>query len=227
MLKTLLFTLLAAVPAAALAANAVDANAVPAKAAPTNAASTNSSSPNSSSPYDLQCLYAARQDGGMLEPADQCARVEDDTVVFAADVLGRMDFNEDGLSPVFTHGSWRWVRPDGKSVAVVTFDNFADDFDGGLTRGPWSGGMAYYDTQLNRVLATPYEWVDRYSGGLAVVCEGCRKAVTPDGEHSFMTGGQWGAIDRQGELALPLRPDAASLMREVEAAREATASTVR
>ena len=45
----------------------------------------------------------------MLEPADQCARVEGDTVVFAADVLGRMDFNEDGLSPVFAHGSWRWV----------------------------------------------------------------------------------------------------------------------
>jgi len=217
MLKTLLFMLLAAVPAAALAANAVDA-----ASAPTNSAST-----NSSSSYDLQCLYAARQEGGMLEPVDQCARVEGDTLVFAADVLGRMDFNEDGLSPVFTHGSWRWARPDGKSVAVVTFDNFADDFEDGLTRGPWSGGMAYYDTQLKRVLATPYEWVDRYSGGLAVVCEGCRKAHTPDGEHSYMTGGQWGAIDRQGKLALPLRPDAASLLSEVEAARAAAESTGR
>ncbi len=222
MLKTLLFTLLAALPAAALAANPVDANAVPANAAPTDAAAT-----RSSSSHDLQCLYAARQEGGMLEPTDQCARVEGDTVVFAADVLGRMDFNEDGLSPVFTHGSWRWVRPDGKSVAVVTYDNFADDFEDGLTRGPWSGGMAYYDTQLKRVLATPYEWVDRYSGGLAVVCEGCRKAHTPDGEHSYMTGGQWGAIDRQGKLSLPLRPDAASLYREVEAARAAAASTGR
>ncbi|MDH0737172.1 WG repeat-containing protein [Achromobacter spanius] len=222
MLKTLLFTLLAALPAAALAANPVDANPVPTNTAPTDAAST-----RSSSSHDLQCLYAAKQDGGMLEPADQCARVEGDTVVFAADVLGRMDFNEDGLSPVFTHGSWRWVRPDGKSVAVVTFDNFADDFEDGLTRGPWMGGMAYYDKQLNRVLATDYEWVDRYSGGLAVVCEGCRKTHTPDGEHSYMTGGQWGAIDRQGKLALPLRPDAASLMREVEAARAAAASTGR
>lgn len=217
MLKTLLFTLLAALPAAALAANAVDA-----ASAPTDAAST-----RSSSSHDQQCLYAARQEGGMLEPADQCARVEGDAVVFAADVLGRMDFNEDGLSPVFTQGSWRWVRPDGKSVAVVTFDNFADDFEDGLTRGPWSGGMAYYDTRLNRVLATPYEWVDRYSGGLAVVCEGCRTARTPDGEHSYMTGGQWGAIDRQGKLALPLRPDAASLLSEVEAARAAAAPTGR
>lgn len=219
MLKTFLFTLLAALPAAALAANPVDAGPVPANAAPMDVAATDATTTRSSIPYALQCLYVARQDGGMLEPADQCARVEGDTVVFAADALGRMDFNEDGLSPVFTHGSWRWVRPDGKSVAVVTYDNFADDFEDGLTRGPWSGGMAFYDTQLNRVLATPYEWVDRYSGGLAVVCEGCRKAHTPDGEHSFMTGGQWGAIDRRGKLALPLRPDAASLYREVEAAR--------
>lgn len=194
MLKTLLLTLLAALPAAALAAN---------------------SSPS----HDLQCLYAAKQADGMLETNLHCARVEGDTVVFAPDALHRMAFNADGLSPVFTHGSWHWVRADGKAAAVVTYDNFADDFEGGLTRGPWSGGMAFYDTQLNRVLATPYEWVDRYSGGLAVVCEGCRKAHTPDDEHSFMTGGQWGAIDRQGKLALPLRPDAASLYREVEAAR--------
>lgn len=194
MLKTLLLTLLAALPAAALAAN---------------------SSPS----HDLQCLYAAKQADGMLETNLHCARVEGDTVVFAPDALHRMAFNADGLSPVFTHGSWHWVRADGKAAAVVTYDNFADDFEGGLTRGPWSGGMAFYDTQLNRVLATPYEWVDRYSGGLAVVCEGCRKAHTPDGEHSYMTGGQWGAIDRQGNLALPLRPDAASLLREVEAAR--------
>ncbi|MGH8818869.1 MAG: WG repeat-containing protein [Achromobacter pestifer] len=194
MLSTLLFSLLAAVPAGTAA-------------------------------FDLNCHYAQKDEGGMIESAEHCARLAEDTLVFRPEVLRLMDYNADGLSPVFVNRSWHWVRPDGKSAAVLTYDNFADDFEAGLTRGPWSGGMAYYDTQLNRVLATPYEWVDRFSGGLAVVCEGCRKMLTPDGEHSFMSGGEWGAIDRQGRLVLPLRPDAASLLREVEAARAAAPST--
>jgi hypothetical protein len=177
--------------------------------------------------FDLNCMIAEKDEGGMLNSAEHCARVDGDTLVFRSGLLGQMDFDAGGLSPVFTNRSWYWVRPDGKSAAVITYDNMADDFEDGLTRGPWSGGMAYYDTQLNRVLATPYEWVDRYSAGLAVVCEGCRKTFTPDGEHSFMSGGEWGAIDRQGRLVLPLRPDAASLMREVEAARAAAPTSAR
>lgn len=195
MLKTLLVSLLAAAPAA------------PSLAAPSDVA------------YPLQCLYAAKAQGGELQSNEHCARADGDTVAFAAPALASMDFDAAGLSPVYTHGSWRWVRPDGKSAAVVTFDNFADDFEDGLARGPWSGGMAYYDTQLNRVLATPYDWVDRFRDGLALVCQGCRKVYTAGGEHSVMTGGQWGAIDRQGALLMPLRADVASLMQEVEAAR--------
>ncbi|QYJ20948.1 hypothetical protein KYT87_25565 [Achromobacter sp. ES-001] len=193
MLTTLLLALLAAAPAAPAA------------------------DPVSS--YPLQCLYAAKHEGGSLESQDHCARVDGDTLTFAAQALARMDFNADGLSPAYTHGSWRWVRPDGKSVAVVTYDNFADDFEDGLTRGPWSGGMAYYDAQLNRVITTPYDWVDRFEGGLAVVCQGCRKVPAAGGEHYYMAGGQWGAIDRQGRVVMPLRHEAASLMQDVEAAR--------
>lgn len=169
--------------------------------------------------YDLPCLYADKGEGGTLEQSEHCARIAGDSVEFRPQNLNRMDFDGDGLAPAFANRSWHWVRPDGRAVAVVTFDNGADDFEDGLTRGPWAGGMAYYDKQLKRVLATPYDWVDRYSGGLAVVCKGCRVMRTPDGEHSYMAGGEWGAIDRQGRLVLPLRPDAGSLRREAEARR--------
>lgn len=174
--------------------------------------------------YDLPCFYADKESGGSLEHVEHCARATGETVAFRPAVLARMDFAGDGLSPATANGSWHWVRPDGRAVAVVTFDNGADDFVEGLTRGPWAGGMAYYDLALNRVLTTPYDWVDRYGGGLAVVCKGCRLERTPDGEHSYVVGGQWGAIDRQGRLVLPLRPDAASLHGEVEAARAAAAA---
>ncbi|MNU27920.1 hypothetical protein D3C71_163220 [compost metagenome] len=177
--------------------------------------------------YGLPCFYAEKGAGGSLEYAEHCARPAGESVAFRPDVLARMDFAGDGLSPATANGSWHWVRPDGYAVAVVTFDNGADDFEAGLTRGPWQGGMAYYDKQLNRVLATPYDWVDRFSGGLAAVCKGCRLERTPDGEHSYVVGGEWGAIDRQGRLVLPLRPDAASLHGDVEAARAAAGSALR
>jgi hypothetical protein len=35
-----------------------------------------------------------------------------------------------------------------------------------------------------------------------------------------VVGGDWGAIDREGALVLPLRPDAASLRSELDAARK-------
>ncbi len=169
--------------------------------------------------YDLPCFYADKESGGSLEHVEHCARATDDSVVFRPAVMARMDFEGDGLSPATANGSWHWVRPDGRAVAVVTFDNGADDFEEGLARGPWQGGMAYYDKQLNRVLATPYDWVDRFDGGIAAVCKGCRIERTPDGEHSVVVGGEWGAIDRQGRLVLPMRRDSASLRADVEASR--------
>lgn len=198
MLTTLLFSVLAAAPGTATAATPA---------------------------FDLPCMYAERGEGGSLESAEHCARVQGDTLVLHPAMLAQMDFSGDGLSPLYANRSWHWVRADGRAVAVVTYDNFADDFEDGLTRGPWQGGTAYYDTQLNRVLTTPYTWGDRFDGGLAVVCQGCRRQTTPDGEHWFMTGGQWGAIDRQGRLVLPLRADAGALQRDLEAARAAPVST--
>lgn len=174
--------------------------------------------------YDLPCFYADKEADGSLERVEHCARATEESVEFRPAVLSRMDFGDDGLSPATANGSWHWVRPDGRAVAVLTYDNGADDFDEGLARGRWAGGMAFYDKQLNRVLATPYDWVERFEGGLAVVCQGCRTERTPDGEHSYVVGGEWGAIDRQGRLVLPLRRDAMSVRADVEAAREAAAT---
>ncbi len=156
--------------------------------------------------YDLPCFFADKEAGGTLEHVEHCARATNDAVEFRPAVMARMDFGDDGLSPATANGFWHWVRPDGRAVAVLTYDNGADDFQEGFTRGPWAGGMAFYDKQLNRVLATPFDWVARFEGGVAAVCKGCRIERTRDGEHSFVTGGEWGAIDRQGRLVQSLKP---------------------
>ena len=198
MLTTLLFTLVAAVAGEATGNAAVAGDATRAKPPAVTPAARLATA------FDLSCMFADRNEGGGLEAADACARVDGDTLVLRPEMLTRMDFSVDGLSPMFTNRSWHWVRPDGYAVPVVTYDNMADDFVEGLARGPWQGGMAYYDMQLNRVLALPYDWVDQFEHGVARVCKGCWRQTTPDGEHWFMTGGQWGAIDRQGRLVEPL-----------------------
>jgi hypothetical protein len=168
--------------------------------------------------FELSCFYADKADGGSLESADHCAREEGGGLVFNPDILRRMQFSAEGLSPVAAAGGWRWLRPDGRSVSVLTYDNGPDDFEEGLARGRRPEGMAYYDKQLNVALATSYAWAEPFSGGLAAVCSRC--VIVPEGEHAMVVGGDWGAIDRKGALVLPLRPDAASLRSELEAARK-------
>lgn len=206
----MLMTLLFSVVAAASGGNAVADESAARDAPASTAAPAAQATAGAAATFSLSCMYADQGEGGGLEAAEHCARLEGDTLVLSPKLLERMDFSGDGLSPLFTNRSWHWVRRDGHAVPVVTYDNMADDFVDGLARGPWQGGMAYYDTQLKRVITTPYDWVDRFEGGLAQVCKGCRRQTTPDGEHWFMTGGEWGAIDRQGRLVQPLQQQAAT-----------------
>lgn len=171
--------------------------------------------------FDLPCFYNQKGAGGMLERAPHCARREAGRLAFNPDVLRKMAFYEDGLSAVATDGGWHWVRADGASASVLTYDNGPDEFEAGLARGRLADGtMAYYDKQLNVALATPYQWAEPFIDGIAVVCSRCGMQPTADGEHTMVVDGDWGAIDRQGRLVLPLRGDAASLRREADAARQ-------
>ncbi len=169
--------------------------------------------------FDLKCLHARQGTGGELEFAPHCARREAGRLRFNPAVLRQMAFDADGLSAVAVDG-WSWVRADGVSAPVITFDNGPDEFVAGLVRGRQAdGAMVYYDKRLDVALATPYTWVEPFIGGLAAVCARCRFEPDASGEHLAAVGGQWGAIDRGGRLVLPLRDDAASLRRDLDAAR--------
>lgn len=169
--------------------------------------------------FDLKCLQATQGTGGELAFTEHCARRETGGLRFNPAVLRHMEFDADGLSAVAVDG-WSWVRADGASAPVITFDNGPDDFVAGLARGRQAdGAMVYYDKRLDVALATPYTWVEPFIGGLAVVCARCRFEPDASGEHQVVAGGQWGAIDRAGKLVLPLRDDAASLRQDLAAAR--------
>lgn len=55
--------------------------------------------------FDLSCQYVQKDANGMMESAEHCARLDGDALQFRPDMLRLMDFNADGLSPVFANRS--------------------------------------------------------------------------------------------------------------------------
>jgi len=177
--------------------------------------------PLAASDFDLTCLSAARGAGGMMESTAHCARREAGRITFNPALLRQLEYGADGLGAVALDGGWAWVRADGASAQVITFDNGPDDFVDGLARGRRpDGSMVYIDKRLDVALATPYTWIEPFIGGTAVVCSRCRFEPDASGEHHQVVGGEWGAIDRAGKLVLPWRADAASLRQDLDAARK-------
>jgi hypothetical protein len=119
--------------------------------------------------------------------------------------LRRMAYDRYGLAAVFA-GTWHYVTRTGRSAAVMPLDNGADPFSDGLARAPSNGKIGYIDRKLNLVIPALFDGAFPFAHGVAVVCMGCRKV--PDDEHSSYVGGNWGCIDRHGNLVVALHPAA-------------------
>lgn len=156
--------------------------------------------------FDLTCFYASRAAQSGLERAEHCARQDPDRLVIATAVMADLAFDEHGLAPLATAGGWRWVRKDSHSVPVLTYDNGADDFVEGLTRGrDAKGNITFYDRKLDPVLRTPYRWAEPFERDVTLVCLDCVPVPVAGGEHMTMVGKQWAGIGRDGRLVTPWR----------------------
>lgn len=154
--------------------------------------------------FDLTCFYASRAEESGLERAEHCARQDPDRLVIASAVMADLAFDEHGLAPLATANAWRWVNRAGHSVPVLTYDNGADDFVEGLTRGPDAqGNIVFYDRNLDPVIRTPYRWAEPFEQGVTLVCADCVPERVAGGEHMTMVGKQWAAIGRDGRLVTP------------------------
>ena len=112
--------------------------------------------------------------------------------------LSKMVFSPDGLAQAFIDRSWYYIKRDGSTLPVITYDNGADYFAEGLVRSRVDGKTAYFDTQFKQTIPPKYDWAWPFEHGKALVCIGCVEAA-PDGpEHRMVVGGRWGYIDHQG-----------------------------
>jgi len=149
----------------------------------------------------LDCAYAPRG-GGEMQTFNNCATKDaQGQVHLAPQRLSQLSYDSNKLAGVYVE-CWYYLARDGRSAAVVAFDNGPDPFADGLARSPVGDKVGYIDRHLRLVIPAQFDGAFPFEHGQAAVCVGCR--ATSDGEHSSYAGGQWGCIDRRGQLVTAL-----------------------
>lgn len=153
-----------------------------------------------SSQFPLPCSYVLNE----LEPHAGCAVREGAELKISEDHLKRLHFDADSLAQILIDGQWFYVKPDGRQLPVVTYDNGADYFAEGLVRSSVGARIAYFDLNFAAVVPPKYDWGWPFENGLALVCNGCRRGSADADGHVPMEGGVWGYIDRRGQEVVPV-----------------------
>ncbi|MDF2817815.1 MAG: hypothetical protein K0S73_1755 [Stenotrophomonas rhizophila] len=141
------------------------------------------------------CQRLTEEDG--LQPLAGC-HLEQGRLSLDAAARARLDYDNQALAAVYAGDSFHYVSREGRTQAVITWDNGPDYVEEGLLRGRVGERIAYFDAALAQAVPGTYDFGWPFSDGIAQVCNGCRRG-TPDGDdHTPMEGGEWFHIDRQG-----------------------------
>ena len=156
------------------------------------------------SEYALTCSYVDNRPDAEMESHAECAKRARGVLRVSEDHLARMSY-VNGLASVVIDRRWYYVMRNGRSLAVLTYDNGPDDFSEGVTRSPVGDKVAYFDSAFQQVIGPKYNWGWPFEDGRALVCIGCKRGE-PDAEgHSSVSGGLWGYIDRRGNEIVPVK----------------------
>ncbi|WP_421569895.1 WG repeat-containing protein [Stenotrophomonas sp. PD6] len=140
-----------------------------------------------------------------LQPLAGC-HLDQGRPVLDAAALARLDYDPHGLAAVYAADSFHYVTRQGRTQAVITWDNGPDYLEEGLLRGRVGPRIAYFNAALEQAVPGTFDFGWPFADGVAQVCNGCRPG-TPDGDgHTPIEGGEWFDIDRHGRRV----PDTAS-----------------
>lgn len=147
---------------------------------------------------DAESLSCLKVRDGAAEPMESCVqRAPDGSYLVNAQILKQLDFGSSGLATIFIRqDGYAYVRRDGRSLLVPTFDNSPDKFSGGLTRVRIGEKIGYANRTLRIIIPAIYDGAYPFAKGRAWVCIGC--VSVSDGEHSFYRGGTAICIDQRG-----------------------------
>ncbi|MCH9741424.1 MAG: WG repeat-containing protein, partial [Epsilonproteobacteria bacterium] len=160
-------------------------------------------------PKKAECSYIAKASKQNPEPEFQnqgiCGEFfDEDTLLVYSKHLDNMNFSEDNLTSLYTNSGIFYVLKSGKVVRTFFFDNGADFFEEGLTRTIAKKKFGFMNRKLEVVIPPQFDFAFPFEDGKAIVCNGCRQEKEERGEHMRIVGGQWGAIDKQGNVIVPL-----------------------
>lgn len=141
------------------------------------------------------CQQLTEEDG--LQPLAGC-RLEQGRLSIDTTARSKLAYDRHGLAAVHAGDSFHYVSRQGRTQAVITWDNGPDYVEEGLLRGRVGDRIAYFDATLEQAVPGTFDFGWPFANGVAQVCNGCRRG-TPDGDgHTPMEGGEWFRIDRQG-----------------------------
>lgn len=163
------------------------------------------SAPPAGERFPLPCTYVAHTIGAELEPHAECARRKGERLVFSVQTLRAVSYDEHRLAQIAVEYTWHYLKRNGDSLPVMTYDNGADEFSEGLVRSVIGGKIVYFNRAFRQVVAPRYDWGWPFKNGRALVCSGCKEEQA--GEHVNVVGGAWGYIDHAGKEVVPVTLD--------------------
>jgi len=133
-----------------------------------------------------------------------CASYENGVLKIAKEHMENLNFGELNTARFFASEQHFYVKPDGKFLPVIFYDNGADSYQEGLTRSLLNGKIAYFNINFELILAPNYDWAWPFQEGRALVCKGCTLTPVEDG-HTALEGGVWGYINKEGKEVVPVK----------------------
>ena len=132
-------------------------------------------------------------------------RTPDGEVIIEAQYLMAMPFDEYGHANVRDEDGWALIDATGEVVVrVFEFDNGPDYFSEGKSRYIDGDKMGYINPKGEVVIEAQFDFATPFEDGRAEVCNGCE--AESDGMHDRMVGGDWWAIDENGDKVEDLLP---------------------
>jgi len=150
-------------------------------------------------PHAVNCHFFPER-----QPA-VCEQRSDGNVMVAEASLAKADFRQSELAGIYIEGrpGLYFVNRRGKTAPAFFFDNGPDYLVEGLARTVRNGKMGFVNAQLDEVVPPVWDFAAPFQDGVAAVCTGCVPMPAGD-EHTYISGGRWGYIDRRGEVIVPV-----------------------
>ncbi len=156
---------------------------------------------------NIECVYVPQKTQANQYPEltqyTDCAYISDkQEIIINERHFNKIEFNDAGLAEIRILDGVYYLNKQGKIIKSYLFDNGADYFQEGLSRTKQNNKIGFIDATLNIVIQPVYDFAFPFSGGVSVVCMGCREVKT--GEHSAIKNGKWGVIDKSGNVVIDI-----------------------